>query len=373
MIDPAKQFGEAINRLMTGENLSCRETRGFFAQILESSQSEIHQGAFLAAITAKGPVPGEIAGAWQAIYDLDTVKEAPAVRTPVVDNCGTGMDGFKTFNISTAAAIVAAAGGVCLARHGARAITSRCGTVDLCEALGIDVECPAEIVRQSIERAGIGLFNGMSGQTHPRALFRILSQMQFGSILNIAASLANPANPRYGVRGVYAAEMVVPVAETMREIGFRRAIVFHGKSGNGRGGLDELSPVGENLLAELHESGEIVTATLDPVAAGLPPSLRLEEIAGGGDPRREARRLLALFRGAERGALYETVCLNTAPIFKVSGRVEELRAGVDKAREVIDSGMALEKLKQWVRTQNREPASGTRRLEALLDDGGQDC
>ena len=128
---------------------------------------------------------------------------------------------FKTFNISTGASIVAAAGGVCLARHGARAITSRCGTVDLCEMLGVDVECSADTVQASIEQSGLGLFNCMSPTTHPQALFRILSQMSFGSILNIAASLANPANPAYGVRGVYAWEMIDPVIQTMREMGFQ--------------------------------------------------------------------------------------------------------------------------------------------------------
>ncbi len=366
MNDKSKLFGEAINRLIAGKDLDQEESRRLFSQILDGKQSGIHQGALLAAITSKGPVPAEIAGAWQAIFDIDTVKAVPNVTQPVVDNCGTGMDGFKTFNISTGASIVAAAGGVSMARHGARAITSRCGTVDLCEALGIDVECPAETVKRSIEKAGIGLFNGMSAQIHPQALFRILSQMHFGSILNIAASLANPANPRYGARGVYAEEMIMPVIQTMKAIGFKRAIVFHGRSGNVAGGMDELSPVSESRVAELNEKGDISHYYLSPNSAGLVGDIRLEDIAGGTDPKQEALRLLQVLAGMDMTALYETICLNASPIFLVSGQTDNIRSGVVKARETIDSGKALKKLRQWISIQNSNPESGAKRFESLL-------
>lgn len=363
-----KNFGNFINRLIAGEDLTREETRNLFNEILLDEQPELHQGAFLAAITAKGPSPKEIAGAWQAIYELDTVKVSPNIEKPLVDNCGTGMDSFKTFNISTGSSIVAAAGGVCLARHGARAITSHCGTVDLCEAIGVDVECSALTVKESIESVGLGLFNGMSPGVHPQALFRILSRMCFGSILNIAASLANPANPRYGVRGVYAREMVYPVVETMKEIGFERAMVFHGSSGNGVGGMDELSPVCESFVAELNPDGNVVNYILHPEAVGLKNNFKLEEIAGGHDPHQEALRLLKVLTGKDKGALYETVCLNAAPIFLVADDVGNLKEGVEKSRAVIDSGFALEKLRQWVQSQNIDPEAGEKRFQSLLEE-----
>ncbi|MBU0986861.1 MAG: anthranilate phosphoribosyltransferase [Proteobacteria bacterium] len=362
-----KEFGNAVNRLIAGENLSREETQSLVSDILRGKQSDIHQGAFLSAITAKGPSPDEIAGAWKAIYDIDTIKVEPiTAQQPIVDNCGTGMDSFKTFNISTAAAIVAAAGETTLARHGARAITSRCGTVDLCEALGVDVECPSETVKNSIETIGIGLFNGMSPEVHPQALFRILSQMCFGSILNIAASLANPANPRYGVRGVYSCKMIGPVLKTMKAIGYKRAIVFHGLTGNSAGGMDELSPVAESCVAELFADGRVESYTLTPKAVGLRYRPSLEEIAAGPDPRHEALRLLKVFNGKDKQALYETICLNAAPIFYVADKVVNLKAGMDKARAVIDSGAAMDKLRQWVQTQQREPQTGIKRLDALI-------
>jgi anthranilate phosphoribosyltransferase len=222
MEEDLKSFGMGVDALINGQNLPRARARELFTQILLNEQPDLQQGAFLAAITAKGPTPEEIAGIWEAIYEVDTVKVRPEVSGPLVENCGTGMDSIKTFNVSTAAALVAASDGVIIARHGARAITSRCGTVDLLESLGIDMECDAAVVKRSIEKAGIGIFNGMSQKVHPQALFRILSQVRFGTILNIAGSLANPALPTCGVRGVYSSDLVLPVAQVMKEIGYSK-------------------------------------------------------------------------------------------------------------------------------------------------------
>lgn len=365
MNDSIKQFGGAIDRLIAGQDLTREESVALFTQILEDRQSAIHQGAFLAAITAKRPSPEEIAGAWEAIYHLDTAKTDPLTSLPLVDNCGTGMDSFKTFNISTAAAIVAAAGGVGLARHGARAITSGCGTVDLCQTLGVDVDCPVDRVRASIETAGIGIFNGMSPEVHPRALFRILSQMRFGSILNIAASLANPARPTLGVRGVYHRDMVKPVARTMKAIGYRRALVFHG-DGNGAGGMDELSVLGTSWVAELAADGTIADYKLAPEDLGLTRAASAD-IAAGQNPRQEAIRLIGLLAGKSTPGLRDAVCLNAAAVLYIGGRAATLGQGVAMARDIIASGRALTKLRDWVQAQNRDSRSGLEQLQALID------
>ncbi|MCK5350344.1 MAG: anthranilate phosphoribosyltransferase, partial [Desulfobacula sp.] len=218
-----KEFGSIITRLIQKENLTRNEAKQSFASVLSNEVTDMQQGAFLAALTAKGETKEEVAGSWEAIYDLDTTKVDLESDIKTVDNSGTGMDTFKTFNISTAASVIAAAGGIPMARHGARAITSVCGTVDMAEALGVDVECTADLVVKSIKTAGLGLFNGMSPHIHPMALGRILSQIYFGSTLNIAASLANPALPSIGVRGVYSKEIILPVANVMKEIGYKSA------------------------------------------------------------------------------------------------------------------------------------------------------
>src|SRR5512136_2976328 len=262
MEERLRYFGSKVDALIKGQSLSRADSRDLFMQILQDVQPDLQQGAFLAAITAKGATPQEIAGIWEAIYEIDTVKVRPDVCGPLAENCGTGMDSIKTFNISTAASIVAAADGIKMAKHGARAITSKCGAVDILEELGVDVECDATLVKKSIEKAGIGIFNGMSSKVHPKALYRILSQIRFGTILNIAGSLANPARPAYAVRGVYSEKMVLPIAESMREIGYRRALVMHGRSADGSRGMDELSTLGSSSVAELDEDGVIREYTI---------------------------------------------------------------------------------------------------------------
>ena len=264
-----REFGAFINRLIQKENLTRTETREAFDAILNNQITEMQQGAFLAAMTAKGETAEEVAGCWEAIYELDTQKVELKKATPLVENSGTGMDSFKTFNISTAASIIAAAGGVAMARHGARAITSVCGTVDMAEALGVDVECSTDVVAASISRAGIGLFNGMSSEVHPRALGRILSQICFGSTLNIAASLANPALPTRAVRGVYAKEIVPTVADVMRAIGYKRALILHGGIDDSDQGMDEASVCGPTYCAELFENGDIYEFDFQPSDYGL--------------------------------------------------------------------------------------------------------
>jgi len=174
-----REFGSLIMRLIQKGDMTRDETREAFYTILKDQTTEMQQGAFLAALTSKGETAEEAAGAWEAIYNLDTEKVVINSQGPLIENCGTGMDGFKTFNISTAASIIAAAGGIYMARHGARAITSVCGTVDLAEALGVDVECDVRVVARSIEKTGLGLFNGMSPKVHPNALRRILSKIFF--------------------------------------------------------------------------------------------------------------------------------------------------------------------------------------------------
>jgi anthranilate phosphoribosyltransferase len=162
MEERLKYFGSKVDALIKGHDLTRAEAKDLFREVLLNQQPDLQQGAFLAAMTAKGATPEELAGSWEAIYDIDTVKVCPDVPGPLVDNCGTGMDTIKTFNISTAASVVAAADGIYMAKHGARAITSKCGTVDVVEALGVDVECDVSVVKRSIESAGIGMFNGMS-------------------------------------------------------------------------------------------------------------------------------------------------------------------------------------------------------------------
>jgi anthranilate phosphoribosyltransferase len=268
------------------------------------------------------------------------------------------MDSLETFNISTAAAVVAAADGIFMAKHGARAITSRCGAIDILESVGVDVECDVKIVKKSIERAGIGIFNGMSPKIHPQ-LARILSQIRFGTILNIAASLANPALPRYGVRGVYSRDLVEPVARAMREIGYKQAIIVHGLNSDGTKGMDEVSTIGETIIAELTQDGEIINYTLTPEDVNVKiQSSNENALLPSANRKEEVLQFLKILSGIDQGPRHDIVALNTAPILYLMGKASDIKEGFYRAKEILESGQAIEKLRDWVREQNSNPVRG---------------
>ncbi len=360
-----REFGVIITRLIQKENLTRNEAKQAFTSVLNNDITDMQQGAFLAALTAKGETKQEVAGSWEAIYDLDTTKVHLNTGIKTVDNSGTGMDTFKTFNISTAASIIAAAGGIPMARHGARAIASVCGTVDIAEALGVDVECTADLVVKSIETAGLGLFNGMSSHIHPMALGRILSQIYFGSTLNIAASLANPALPSIGVRGVYSKEIILPVADVMKEIGYKSAIVLHGSIDESDKGMDEASVCGITHCAQISEKDGINEFTIDPKKLGIAVK-DYNDLTPEKDIKTESKRFAALLCNRENSARKDAALLNAGLIFLAADRVNSLEDGIEQAAKLLESGTAFETLEKWVTAQNSDPKKGLAKLHSLV-------
>lgn len=364
-----KTFGGNVQRLINKEPLSEEETYWMFEQVLSNSQPDLQQGAFLAALVSKGETAQEIAGAWRAIDGLDTNHVQWDGNQPLFENSGTGMDSLKTFNVSSAAAIVASACGVKMARHGARALTSFCGTVDIMEAVGVDVECDVDCVRESIAKVGIGLFNGMSPAVHPSALGRILSQIRFGSTLNIAASLANPARPRLGLRGVYSEALMDISAEVMHAIGYERGLVVNGKCNQTGKSMDECSTAGKTLVCEFDETGNIHRYSLTPEDVGL-RTASFEEIRVTGDLEAETQRFVRVLAGRGPRGCTDFTSYNAGAILYGAGIVGSIREGVGHAQEAIAEGRALAKLKSWVALQNRDPQGGMGRLQILCDKTG---
>lgn len=364
-IEKNQQLGLVIGRLIRGDNLSEQEAYDAFKMVLGNEVSDMQQGAFLAALTGKGETAHEVAGGWRAVYELDTEK-VDFGDMAVVDNCGTGMDTFKTFNISTAASLVAAAGGVKVARHGARAITSSCGTVDMAELLGVDVECGVDLVKKSVVEAGVGLFNGMSPTVHPMALGRILSQICFGSPLNIAASLAHPGLPKIAVRGVYSPDLLQPVAEVMQAIGYSDALVVYGSINGSNKGMDEGSVCGETVGVHLRD-GKTEPLSFTPEEVGLQLH-GPETIASEPDRDVAAKDMYQLLAGKGESAKNDAVILNSGLIFYVQKSVATIGEGVEKARELLLSGQAFTTLENWVSVQNRDADAGRAKLEALGND-----
>ena len=360
-----KEFGQNISRLIAGNNFRRAEMEELFSQVLLDQQSEMQQGAFLAALKAKGETVEEIAGSWDAIYNLDTIKLSPQLKQPLVENCGTGLDKVNTFNISTSASIVAAAAGVAMARHGSRAISSNCGTIDILEELGVGVECPPELIVKSIEEVGIGVLNGMDSKIHPTALGRILAKISFGSTLNIAASLANPVYPKYGVRGVYSRDLLIPVAKVMHKIGYKKAIVVHGLAEDGISGMDEASTLGRNYLVEIDESAQLKEYSFDPSSLGIEKASS-KDILPFKDRESEAIELLRNLKGKGKKARVDIIALNTALILYLMDYHNQLQSSYQAAQEIINSGKAIAKLKEWVQVQNTKPGEGLNKLEGLL-------
>ncbi|MCL1914521.1 MAG: anthranilate phosphoribosyltransferase [Eubacteriaceae bacterium] len=347
----SKEFGFYIAKLIGKQDLTREETAACFREILGNKQCEMQQGAFLAALAAKGELACEIAAAWQSIYELDTVKVELSLEEPLVENCGTGMDSLKTFNVSTAASIIAAAAGATIARHGSRSITSRCGTIDMLELLGINVECTPEVVARSIERAGIGVFNGNSPLVHPVALGKILSQISFGTTLNIAASLANPASPKHAVRGVYCPGLLLPTAMAMKEIGYLRAIVVYGTRGEGvEGGIDEASTLGESYICELKEDGSVIEYVISPESFGIDRHGE-SDIVMGNCVDEEVGSMEMLLKGDGSRQRSEIACLNAGLVLYISGMEPDIYTGYERALKTLSKGEPMEKLREWASVQ----------------------
>lgn len=363
-MDTLKTFGARVQQLIEGRDLSRDETRDMFRSVLLNEQPELQQGALLAALVAKGETAEEIAGAWSAIDEIDTVHISTDMPGPLVENSGTGMDRLKTFNVSSAAAVVAAACGVRMARHGARALTSFCGTVDILEAVGLDVECEVSVVEKSIREAGIGLFNGMSLNVHPGALFRILGNIRFGSTLNIAASLASPARATVGLRGVYSKSLMEPVAAFMKEIGYERIMVVHGTDPETGFGMDEISACGETHV--IHGAGgQVRRFTVLPGDFGIEP-IRYDEISATANLEHESHRFVSVLAGKGFEGCQTFTCINAGGVLFVAGLARSFRDGYEMSRSAIESGAALAKLRHWVVVQNRTPETGREKLEGIL-------
>jgi anthranilate phosphoribosyltransferase len=361
----SREFGAVATRLIRGESITRAEARKCWGQICAEEQPDLHQGAFIAALKAKGETPEEVAGTFEALYDLDTIKVTVDTPEPIIDNCGTGADALKTINISTGAAIIAAACGVYVVRHAARAISSNCGAVDVVEALGVNVQSAPELPKQSIERAGIGVWNAFLPSIHPRTLGRVLSQIRFGSTINIVGPLLNPTMPQYKVMGVPNVDMIEIEVRTLRELDFKRAFVMHGLEEESGKGMDELSTLGPSHVAELHPGGRIERSIITPEELGLRRA-RFEEIASSRDVERDALALLAVLLGTDTGARSDIICLNAAPVLYVMGKAKDLREGIAMARQAIRSGRAIEKLRAWVTWQNAKPEDGLPTLERMI-------
>ena len=328
---------DAIGRAMRREHLEEQEAEAAMSQIMAGSATQAQIGAFLAALGTKGETADEITGCARAMR-----RSATPVRPQsrdLVDTCGTGGDGARTFNISTTAALVAAGAGLRVAKHGNRSISSRCGSADVFAALGVRVDLSPERVAACVDEVGIGFL--FAPALHPAMRHAMGARRELGvrTVFNILGPLTNPAGASVQVLGVFDGALTETLAQVLRALGSRAAYVVHGADG-----LDELSTTGPNRVSELR-NGQVRTFTLDPLDLGLPRS-RLEDLRGG-DAETNALLTQAVLKG-ERGPRRDVVLLNAGAALVAAGRASDLREGLALAAKAIDTGAALGALERLV-------------------------
>ncbi len=330
---------EAIGRLVERRDLSRAEVREVFEEVFAGQSTPAQLGGFLVALRMKGETPEEIAGAAEVMRRLATKVRTPPGRA-VLDTCGTGGDGAGTFNISTAVALVSAAAGATVAKHGNRSISSKSGSADVLLAAGVNIHAEVATIERCIAEVGIGFLfaPGLHGVMKQVAGAR--SELGVRSIFNLLGPLANPAGARRQLLGVYEKRLVPVVARTLLALGAEMALVVHGEPG-----LDEISPCGLTTAA-LVENGEVRLLTLCPADAGM-SEVPLSALAGGG-PEENAALLRALLDG-QPGAIREAVTLNAAAAVWVAGLARNIKEGVELCRAVLDDGSAAGKLRELAR------------------------
>jgi anthranilate phosphoribosyltransferase len=324
---------DALARLLDGRDLTREESRRVMGTIMAGEATPAQIGGFLVALRLKGETAAEIAGAAEAMRE-HAVGVRPG-RDDLVDTAGTGGDGGKTFNISTAAALVAAAAGAGVAKHGNRSVSSQSGSADVLEALGFDLELPPERIAESIDTLGFGF---MFAPLHHPAMKHagpVRHELAARTVFNVLGPLTNPAGARAQVVGVYSAHLVPVIADVLAQLEARRAFVVLGADG-----IDELSPAGPYLVCEVHE-GVVTRREIDPLDLGIPRCDPAE--LRGGDAAENAARIRDVFDGGN-GGRRSAILLNAAGAIAAGGRAEDLREGLELARAAVDSGAAAARL-----------------------------
>lgn len=333
--EPGPTLKELIARLSTGGDLSSEESRAAFDHVMGGRASHIQISALLMGLRTKGEAASEVAGGVRALRAAMVPVEA-ADPDSLVDTCGMGGGALTTFNISTAAAILAAGMGVRIAKHGNRSFSSKCGSADILEALGVTIELKPEAMAAVLEEAGIVFM--FAPLLHPamRHVAPVRGELGIPTIMNLLGPLTNPAGARRQVVGVTDPALLDLVAGGLRELGHHRALVVYGEPG-----LDELSPVGTTHVAEL-DAGTVRRCEVSPADFGW-TDLDPEDLAGG-DPAHNARVATEVFEGKRKGAARAAVVLNAGAAVYVSGQVDSLEDGVARADAALAEGAALDGL-----------------------------
>lgn len=333
-----------VEKASAGEVLSAEEAEDAFGRIMEGEASDVEMAALLTALRTRGEASGEVAGGVRALRDA--MVALPVNSDGVVDTCGTGGGSLTTFNISTVSALVTAAGGVPVAKHGNRSYSSRCGSADVLEAAGVELELAPERLARIFREVGFVFMYAPAFHPAMRHVASVRQKLGVATIFNLLGPLTNPAGVRRQVVGVSDAGLLELVAGALGELGHRRALVVHGEPG-----MDELSPLGPTRGIRI-ENGASEPFELRPSQFGW-EDLDAGELSGG-RPEENLEIMEGVLRGQGAPAAEAAVALNAGAALWAGGAVEEVGDGVERAREILDEGGGWEVLQALVRATGGE-------------------
>ncbi|TMK85869.1 MAG: anthranilate phosphoribosyltransferase [Actinobacteria bacterium] len=328
---------QALVEVLEGRNLAREQAREVMDEIMRGEATPGQIGGFLVALRLKGETSEEIAGCAEAMRS-HALAVTPS-RQDIIDTAGTGGDGARTLNISTAAALVAASAGAAVAKHGNRAVSSASGSADVLEALGFSLQLEPDRIAESIDELGFGFLFAPAHHPAMRHALPVRRELATRTVFNILGPLTNPAGAGGQLVGVYAPDLAATLAWVLALLGSRRALVVHGA-----GGIDELSPVGPNLVYEV-EDGAVRPTEVDPLDFGV-ARCRAEDLAGG-TPAENAATIRSIFGGAT-GPRRDAVLLNAAGALIVGGLARDFGEGLAMAADAVDSGAAAARLDELV-------------------------
>ncbi|MBB6056300.1 anthranilate phosphoribosyltransferase [Tolumonas osonensis] len=333
----------SLEGLYRGESLTAEQTEQLFGELLRGEMDPIVLSSLLTAMKVKGESPSEIEGAARAL--IAAAKPFPRPDYEFCDIVGTGGDGLYTINISSTAAIVGATCGIKVAKHGNRSVSSKTGSSDLLEKLGIKLDMSPETARRCLDEANICFLFAPHYHSGMRFAAPVRQALKTRTIFNVLGPLINPARPTYQLMGVYSPELLEPIAETLQALGLKKGMVAYGS------GLDEIAVHGETQVAEIND-GKIRYYTLTPNDFGL-KYYTLESIQGG-TPDENRKITEALLAGKGTDAQQTAIAINLAPLLMMGGLVDNLEQGAEMAMETLRSGDALDKVHQLAALSHKE-------------------
>lgn len=335
---------EALRALVDTRDLTRLEAAAAMEAIMSGAATNAQIAAFLTALRMKGETVEELIGFAQVMRQKavkvrtgagDLVAQTGTDREMLIDTCGTGGDASGTFNVSTATAFVVAGSGLKVAKHGNRSVSSLCGSADVVETLGINIELAPPKVAQCLDEVGIGFLYAPLLHTAMKHVMAARREMGIRTVFNMLGPLTNPAGANAQVIGVYSAALTEPLARVLAELGTHRAFVVHGADG-----LDEISNTGESQISEVHE-GVVRNSRVRPEDFGMPRA-SIRDLQGG--DRDENAEIIRRVLGGEPGPRRDIVLMNAAAALVAGGRARDLKEGVGRAAHAIDSGAAARKL-----------------------------